>query len=140
MKRGNNLGNGPYPAILVIDDEQSICDFFVDLFDEYGVSIDTETSGTTGLKRSLAHSYSLVFLDVKLGDINGIEVLKQIKQKNPATRVVMISGYLTESVIEKALELGADGYLYKPISVRDLLSVILKFVDLAKFRKNGKDL
>lgn len=114
--------------ILVIDDEESICQFFTDLFDEYGIQIDAELSGTSGLKRAGGNSYSLVFLDVKLGDMNGIDVLKTIKRTKPRTKVVMISGYLTEEVIEEALKLGVDGYLYKPLSVRDILSMTLRFL------------
>lgn len=126
MKELNNNDSNP---ILVIDDEQSICEFFADLFDEYGITIDVEQSGTSGLKRALGDSYSLIFLDVKLGDMNGIDVLKRLKEGNPDTKVVMISGYLTEEIIEEALKLGVDGYLYKPLSVRDILSMTLRFIE-----------
>lgn len=131
MKELDNNNSNP---ILVIDDEQSICEFFTDLFDEYGMTIDVEQSGTSGLKRALGDSYSLIFLDVKLGDMNGIDVLKRLKEGNPDTKVVMISGYLTEEIIEEALKLGVDGYLYKPLSVRDILSMTLRFINKEQFK------
>lgn len=120
------------PTILIIDDEESICEFFTDLFDVYNVKIDTELSGTSGLQRALKNRYDLIFLDVMLGDMNGIDVLKAIKLDNADTKVVMISAYLTEEIIEKALKLGADGYLYKPVSVRDIVSLTLRFIELAQ--------
>lgn len=120
-------------GILVIDDERSICDFFIDLFDEYGIEIDVKTTGASGLKQALDHPYALIFLDVKLGDMSGIDVLREIKKKQPGTRVVVISGFLTEDLIEEALQLGVDGYLYKPLAVRDIISMAIRHTDLDQF-------
>ncbi|MCH7732030.1 MAG: response regulator [Candidatus Marinimicrobia bacterium] len=120
------------PVILIIDDEESICEFFTDLFEIYKVEIDVELSGTSGLQRARKNRYDLIFLDVMLGDMDGIDVLKAIKLNNSDTKVVMISAYLTEEIIEKALKLGADGYLYKPVSVRDIVSLTLRFIELAQ--------
>lgn len=125
----NPIENKP-PEVLIIDDEENICEFFKDLFDMYNVKIDTEMSGASGLKKGLEKMYNLIFLDVMLGDMNGIEVLKAIKQKFPETKVVMISAYLTAEIIEKALKIGADGYLYKPVEVRDILSLTQQHIKL----------
>lgn len=128
------------PVILIIDDEESICEFFTDLFDVYNVKIDTELSGTSGLQLALKNRYDLIFLDVMLGDMNGIDVLKAIKLDNADTKVVMISAYLTEEIIENALKMGADGYLYKPVAVRDIVSITLRFIELAQLTgKRGND-
>jgi len=121
------------PSILVIDDEQTICDFFVYVFEGFGIKIDTKQSGKSGVEIALEKSYSLIFSDVKLGDMSGIDVLKKIKNNDPSTKVVIISGYLTESLIKKALDLGADGYLYKPLVVRDVVSLTHKFLDPSAF-------
>ncbi|MEE9166145.1 MAG: response regulator [Candidatus Neomarinimicrobiota bacterium] len=118
------------PSVLVIDDEHSICQFFVDLFNEIGINIETEQTGAAGLESALKNSYSLIFLDVKLGDMSGIDVLRSIKASDLDTKVVVISGYLTESLIEEAMKMGVDGYLYKPLAVRDIVSLTHKFVDL----------
>ncbi len=128
------------PAILIIDDEESICEFFTDLFEVYEVEVDTEMSGTSGLQRALKKRYDLIFLDVMLDDMNGIDVLKAIKLNNADTKVVMISAYLTEEVIEKALKMGADGYLYKPVALRDIVSITFRFIEPARLTgKSGND-
>lgn len=118
------------PSILVVDDEQSICQFFVDLFDEIGIKIDTEMTGAAGLERALKNSYALIFLDVKLGDMTGTDVLKKLKEHDTSANVVIISGYLTESLIEEALNIGVEGYLYKPLAIRDILSLTNKIIGL----------
>lgn len=124
------------PSVLVIDDEQSICQFFVDLFDEIGINIDVEQTGASGLESALKNSYSLIFLDVKLGDMSGIDVLRSIKASDRSTKVVIISGYLTESLIEEAIKAGVDGYLYKPLAVRDIVSLTHKFIDPETLRNH----
>lgn len=121
------------PLILVIDDEKSICQFFVYVFDGFGLKIDTRATGASGLESAMKNSYSLIFLDVQLGDMSGLDVLKKIKKHNPSTKVVIISGYLTESLIKEALKLGADGYLYKPLVIRDVVSLTHRFIDPSAF-------
>ena len=70
----DTIENTP-PEILIIDDEENICEFFVDLFKMYNIKIDTAMSGASGIKQSSEKMYNLIFLDVMLGDMNGIEVL-----------------------------------------------------------------
>jgi len=118
------------PEILIIDDEINICEFFTDLFNMYKIKIDTALSGASGIKQSSEKMYSLIFLDVMLGDMNGVEVVKSIKQNSPETIVIMISAYLTADVIEEALKNGADGYLYKPVAVGDILSVTQQHIEM----------
>ena len=124
-----NTTSAVSPSILVIDDEESICEFFVYVFDEFNIKIDTERTGAAGLECAMKNSYSLIFLDVQLGDMSGLDVLKKIKAHNLNAKVVIISGYLTESLIKEALELGADKYLFKPLVVRDIVSLTHRFID-----------
>ena len=129
MNQSNNSQKKQVAPIIVIDDDESILEFFRDVFNEMDLIIDTETDGMTGISRILEKKYELVFLDVMLRDMNGLIVLKAVKAANKDISVIMISGYLTEEVIEQALSAGADGYLYKPLSVMDVLSKTIKFMD-----------
>jgi len=128
------------PNILVIDDEQSICNFFEDLFSEFGITIDTVTNGSDGLKRILTQRYALIFLDVKLGDVNGIDLLKVIKKNAPEIPVIMISAYFTEEIIYEITSLGAEGYLEKPLSILDIIRLTLTLTNsniLKEWLKNN---
>ncbi|MCK5330102.1 MAG: response regulator [Candidatus Marinimicrobia bacterium] len=135
MNQSNNSQKKQVAPIIVIDDDESILEFFRDVFNEMDLIIDTETDGMTGISRILEKKYELVFLDVMLRDMNGLIVLKAVKAANKDISVIMISGYLTEEVIEQALSAGADGYLYKPLSVMDVLSKTIKFMDPETMKK-----
>lgn len=135
MNQSNNSQKKQVAPIIVIDDDESILEFFRDVFNEMDLIIDTETDGMTGISRILEKKYELVFLDVMLRDMNGIKVLKAVKAAYKDINVIMISGYLTEEVIEQALSAGADGYLYKPLSVMDVLSKTIKFMDPETMKK-----
>lgn len=124
------MNNNSSIPLFVIDDDNSILEFFRDVFSEMNLTIQTESDGRLGLKKVLQGQIKIVFLDIMLNDVNGLDILKEIKLKKPEVKVIMISGYLTEEVVEKALQLGADGYLYKPLSVRDILSRTLKYIKI----------
>ena len=135
MTQSNNNQKKQVAPIIVIDDDESILEFFRDVFNEMDLIIDTETDGMTGISRILEKKYELIFLDVMLRDMNGLKVLKAIKSAYSDIRVIMISGYLTEEVIEQALSYGADGYLYKPLSAMDVLSKTIKFINPESMKK-----
>lgn len=135
MTQSNNNQKKQVAPIIVIDDDESILKFFRDLFNEMDLLIDTETDGMTGISRILEKKYELVFLDVMLRDMNGLKVLKAVKSAYSDIMVIMISGYLTEEIIEQALSYGADGYLYKPLSVMDVLSKTIKFINPETIKK-----
>lgn len=135
MTQSNNNQKKQVAPIIVIDDDESILKFFRDLFNEMDLLIDTETDGMTGISRILEKKYELVFLDVMLRDMNGLKVLKAVKSAYSDIKVIMISGYLTEEIIEQALSYGADGYLYKPLSVMDVLSKTIKFINPETMKK-----
>ncbi len=135
MTKSKNNQKKQIAPIIVIDDDESILKFFRDLFNEMDLLIDTETDGMTGISRILEKKYELVFLDVMLRDMNGLKVLKAVKSAYNDIRIIMISGYLTEEIIEQALSYGADGYLYKPLSAMDVLSKTIKFINPETIQK-----
>jgi len=135
MNQSNNTQKKQVAPIIVIDDDESILEFFRDVFNEMDLIIDTETDGMTGISRILKKKYELVFLDVMLHDMNGLKVLKAVKSAFNNIKIIMISGYLTEEIIEQALSYGADGYLYKPLSAMDVLSKTIKFINPETMQK-----
>lgn len=125
--------------ILVIDDEEDICTIFQELFSEFDITIDTANSGSTGLKKAFQNSYDLVFLDFKLGDISGMDVLKVLKNNYPDLRVIMISAYLSKSLIAELEELGAEHCMKKPLSIIDIMQTTLEYSDSPQLRERLKD-
>ena len=83
--------------ILIVDDEINVCMGCKRLLDEEGYISNYALSGTEGLKKAENDNFDMIITDMRMPDISGMEVIKQIKQKRPYIPVVMITGYLTFS-------------------------------------------
>ncbi|KHF38458.1 sigma-54-dependent transcriptional regulator [Halalkalibacter okhensis] len=109
--------------IIVIDDEASICSSLeFALEDQYDVV--TTTNPHEGLKWIEEDKHDLCLLDLKIGRVDGLEVLKNIKEVSPKTVVIMITAYGTIATSVRALQEGAYSYLTKPINIEELYSII----------------
>ena len=115
--------------ILVIDDEQIIRTSCVRSLSPEGYEVKLASSGQEGLELLEKESFPLVLLDLKMPDMDGIEVLKKIKTGWPETKVVMITGYSTVETAVKTLKLGAFGYLEKPFTPDALLETVKEAID-----------
>jgi two-component system NtrC family response regulator len=112
--------------ILIIDDESVICDACRLVLAEKGHAIDQCLTGRAGLLAIDRGTYDLVLLDMKLPDIDGMEILKTVKEKTHAPAVIVMTGYSTMSNALEAMKLGAIDYLAKPFTDDELLKAIEK--------------
>ena len=117
------MSRAPYldVKILIIDDDREFCSLMCDFMSGNSFSVTAAYSGQDGLRKLGNGGYTLVLLDVFLPDINGIDVLKLIRQKS-AVPVVMLSAHNEETDRIIALEVGADDYVPKTFSARELLA------------------
>lgn len=108
--------------ILVIEDEPKMQLGLQDNLELEGYDVDVASDGQLGLKKILENSYSLILLDVMLPNMSGFDVLKKSREHGIATPVIMLTA--KSEVIDKVLglELGADDYITKPFSLRELLA------------------
>lgn len=109
--------------VLVVDDEEEIGVLFQRLLggtQEVIVARD----GYEALERAKEQSFDLVFLDVRLPGMNGVETLEQLKEILPDAVVVMMSGYSVEEEIRRALDLGAQDFITKPFDDPDQIMTI----------------
>lgn len=111
------------PAIVLIDDAPLILDLLEDILTELEYPMLRLESGAAIGKLLDQHKISLVFCDVALPDINGVDVLRTIKQRSPETQVVMISGQQDFDVARQVLRERAMDYLVKPFSQEEVLKV-----------------
>src|SRR5215470_1256475 len=109
------------PRILIVDDEPGIRQSLKGVFSDEGFSTDAVASGEDCLKRIDESSYDLVFLDIWLPGIDGLETLRRLREKSPATRVIMISGHATIATAVSATKLGAYDFIEKPLSLEHTL-------------------
>ncbi len=109
--------------VLIVDDEEGIRETLSDIFKDEGYDVITASSGEEALKLMKENSPDIVFLDVWLSGIDGIETIKEIKSLNPTTPVVMISGHANIELAIKATRSGAYDFLEKPLSLERVLLV-----------------
>ncbi|OGT93712.1 MAG: Fis family transcriptional regulator [Gemmatimonadetes bacterium GWC2_71_9] len=110
--------------LLVVDDEQGIRAALKQLLEYEGYAVDLASSGAEGLDRYDEVRPHLVLLDVKMAGIDGLEVLRRLKAKDPAAVIVMISGHGTIGTAVEATRLGAHDFLEKPLDTDRVLVTI----------------
>ena len=112
--------------ILIVDDEEELCEALKDFFEYKGYEVYTSDTGEKALEVVNTQSPNWVLLDIKLPDISGLDVLKEIKRRTTNTNVVMITGGLDDGEnLEKSLRLGAFEYITKPFTLDYLENVLL---------------
>ena len=110
--------------VLVIDDEKSIRDSLSSILEEEGFTVHTATDGREGLALFERLRPKVVLLDVWMPEMDGLEVLKGIRERDPQAVVVIISGHGTISTAVEAVKSGATDFLEKPLSIEKVLEVI----------------
>lgn len=114
--------------VLLVEDEEFIRDLFKRQLDLSGFSTDAFGTGKDGLAAISKNAYDLVLLDIMLPDVNGLQILQNIRQ-NQATKdvvVVLLTNLGQDAVIKQGFELGADGYLVKAAYTPDQIVQELK--------------
>lgn len=111
--------------ILVVDNELEILNVLQDVLSILGYTPVVVTSGRDALKIFEKGKFSLVITDMVMPDINGLDLLKKIKELDSNIPVVIITGFGSE-VIEEAIQAGADGYIEKPFKIEDIKNILEK--------------
>jgi len=106
--------------VLVVDDEPEAVELLVEFLASKGYEVLTASSGEEALRRVKEDRPHLVLLDVRMPKMNGIEVLRRIREIDAETGVIMVTAVNEEDVGRKALELGAFDYIVKPLDLKYL--------------------
>jgi len=123
--------------ILVVDDERSLLDLLSIVLKKEGYHVKTSLSGKKGLNLIKNQDFDLVLCDIKLPQMNGMEILKEVKTKKPDIPVVMITAYGTIKQGVEALKAGALDYLVKPFDVEEMKIIIAKGLEKRKLEKEN---
>lgn len=119
--RSMNIPSAENPRLLVIDDDRKLCRLIADYLGPLGYEVSAVHSGPEGVERTTAESWHAVILDVMLPGLDGFEVLKQIRRTSDVP-VLMLTARGDEADRIVGLEIGADDYLPKTFSTRELLA------------------
>lgn len=115
---------GENARILVIDDDENIRKVLVEILADEGYNVDSVGTGKEALKKTKDEFYNVALIDVRLPDIEGIELLKKFRPTSPKMRKIIITGYPTLQNAVQAVNGGADAYIMKPFDVGKVLKVI----------------
>jgi DNA-binding NtrC family response regulator len=127
-------------VILAIDDDPGILGFYQAALGALGVQLVSSTDPKQALDLIAAHNPNLVILDLTMPEINGMDLLNQIKSRDPQTRVVMITGNYAIDTAIKAIQQGAIDYVCKPVSAEKLQELVSRVRTLLSQEERTRNL
>jgi len=127
-------------TILIIDDEPGIRSVLQDILEDEGYSVIGAEDGIQGLAELAARPVDLVFLDVWLPNMGGIDVLSRLREQYPDVEVIMISGHANISLAVQATKMGAFDFLEKPLSLDRTITVVRNALAMEDLRRENRTL
>lgn len=109
---------------MIVDDDVNFINLFQRILQQEGYLVETATTGRQALNKAKKTEFHLVILDIKLPDIMGDEVVRELKKQNDKIGIVLITGYPSFKDCIDALDIGIEEILLKPIGTAELLRVV----------------
>jgi DNA-binding NtrC family response regulator len=110
--------------LLLVDDEEGYVNVLANRLSKRNIDVTKAYSGSQGIQAVRKEDFHVAVLDLKMEDMNGIEVLKIFKKMYPAMEVIMLSGHGSEQAAREGIALGAFDYLTKPCELEELIEKI----------------
>ena len=126
--------------IVVVDDEELLCEFLVDLFKRERYEVHSTTRAREALQLIDEESCDLLITDIKMPEMDGLELLRRVHAARPDLPVVMMTGYGSADNAIQALNLGAFNFVRKPFAVDEILKVVRKGLELLRPLRLGRRL
>ena len=127
-------------TILVVDDDQSVRNMLSIILKKEGYRVEEAEGGGVALKKLKSGSFDLVISDIKMPDINGIDMLKKIKAIVPELPVIMITAFASTNDAVEAMKQGAEDYVMKPFNLDELRIIIRRSLDKVHIVQENLDL
>ena len=115
-------------SILVIDDEAVVCESFTRILSNQGYKVDSKTEPYEGLELALSNKYDLVFLDLKMDKIDGMDLFNELRKKDPHLPVVIVTGYPSLDTAIESVKLHASDYILKPFTPEEILKSVNQII------------
>lgn len=117
-------------SILIVDDNVSICMSMSLILRQEGYIVETAMGGVEAIAKTKKMSFDIIFLDIKMPIMNGVETYKAIKKIRAKAIVVMMTAYAVEDLVHEALQEGAYGIIYKPLDPNKVFTLIRRAEEL----------
>lgn len=118
-------------TLLFVDDEPHLLDIHKKFFEPKGFRVLTAENGQKGLALARKEKPSVMILDIRMPQMDGVEVLKRLRKKDKETKVIMLTGYGTADYLRVSSELGITDFISKPFSLDALQRVIAEVLGRA---------
>jgi DNA-binding NtrC family response regulator len=122
--------------IIIVDDDENIRTTMKTILEDEGYCVDLATNGNEAIEMTQETAYNIALLDIRLPDMEGVELLKRIKNIVPRTRKIMVTGFPSMQNAISALNKNADAYLVKPVDVEKLLNIVKTQLQLQEEEKH----
>jgi CheY-like chemotaxis protein len=127
-----------HKPILIVDDEKNIRLTLSQVLETLGAEIDTAANGEEALTKLKGREFSLILLDIRMPGMDGMEILRRVREIRPDIRVIMITAYGTiESAVE-AMKLGAVDFLQKPFDPEEIRELVSRVADRDKLGEHRR--
>ena len=128
--RDKGQQKGSRPEVLIVDDDKNLCKSLEMILNEVGYGVLSVYNGADALQAAQEHEFDAAIIDIRLPDIDGVEVLRRLSQKDTNMGIMMVSGEATVETAVGSLNQGADAFLLKPVNARDLISMLERITRL----------
>ncbi len=112
------------PHILIMEDDVNLARGLKTILDEEGYDVDLQNTGHGAMDAMAQIDYDILMADLRLPDINGMQVVKQVKDTRPETEVIVMTGYATSDLAVDAMKIGASDFLAKPFTEEQIKTAI----------------
>jgi DNA-binding NtrC family response regulator len=122
----------PMPRLLVVDDEESICFSMSEYFSLHGFKVDTARDLEEAEELIESTAYEVVIQDLRLGmtrNPDGLDIIRRIQERNPSTRIIILTAYGSTEMEDEARRCGADAFLRKPKPLSQVAQVIQGLIE-----------
>lgn len=110
--------------ILVVDDQIGMLETFTDILEDKGFRVQTAEDGFSAIEKTKENAFDLIFMDIQMPGINGVQTFRELKKSNSQAAVVMMTAYAVEDLIEEAISEGAYAVVYKPFDIEKIINII----------------
>ena len=125
----------PKPKVLIVDDEERFRNTMCKLLTVRGLTASAAGSGAEALEKLSTEQYDVTILDVRMPEMNGVQVLAEIRKLDPEVEVIVMTGYASVDTAKEIIKLGAYDFLLKPYEIEDLMEKIEAAYDRKVARK-----
>ena len=110
--------------ILIVDDNISLCKTTAFILGRKGYTVSIALDGPEAIERVKESPFDLIFMDVKMPRMNGVEACRRVKEIRSNVAVIMMTAYAVEDLVQEALQQGACGIIYKPLDIEKMVITI----------------